>query len=173
MEETSGSSSSTKHKRLYSLVVTCLALLVALLVLYWQLPSLFKHVDRSNESEIALAFFNSLLMNDVSLAKSLATEDLYSEIDQWALRHTVFSCPFAWIFTNADFLEGTTGGGTGICLEQYLCSYYEDYACYRSNIRVYYFSMNDITLKQIEGNWVVTGWGEVCEAIGDDSVGCN
>jgi hypothetical protein len=114
-------------------------------------------VDRQNHSDVARTFAYSLLDNNVTVAKSLATPEQWERIDAWMAKHPPFSCPFSWD------IEGETDSGSSIVPkdEDITATVHFRYQCVEED---YNFSIDDIILERTDEGWLVADWSRVCES---------
>lgn len=114
-------------------------------------------VDRQDCGDVAQTFAYSLLDNNVTIAKSLATPEQWERIDTWMAKHPPFSCPFSWdiesemsygvsIVPKGDDITATTSF-------RYQCAE-----------EAYSLSIDDIILERTDEGWLVADWSRVCES---------
>ena len=136
----------------------CLLILFACIALYFWFASdsYYIRTDKSLDGNVALSFTLALMENkDV---KPLVAQRLWPEIDDWMIKHEVFNCPSFWPLNDGS----SDGGVEGIDLDtvRYTMIQYK----YCSGVEGHYsFEIKDLVLKRFDGEWVVYGWGEICE----------
>ncbi len=100
----------------------------------------------SHDFEVRGIFIESLVENDVRVAKSLTAPELWKRIDTWMVEHRAFNCPFSLDF-ESEMMEFSGG--------------HHRYSCGDEG---YEIQIEDLHFQQTEEGWQVTGWGEICES---------
>jgi len=117
------------------------------------------HVDRQNYTDVAESFADSLVDNNITVAKSLTVPEQWSRIDAWMAKHPPFSCPFSWDIEN----ETSSGSGAILVPEDSAITavYHYRYQCVEE---AYSLTIDDITLRRTDEGWLVVDWSRVCES---------
>lgn len=114
-------------------------------------------VDRQDYGDVARAFADSLLDNNVRVAKSLTTPEQWGRINAWIANHPPFSCPFSWDIDNER------SHGTSLVPKdgELTAVYHHRYQCAEEG---YSLTVGDIILERKNEGWLVVEWSRVCES---------
>jgi hypothetical protein len=93
-------------------------------------------------------FLESLMENDVRIAKALTVPEQWGRIDTWMVEHEAFNCPFSLDIENM-MMECVNG-----------------YCRYSCGDEGYNIRIEDLRLQKTEEGWQVADWGEICESRG-------
>ena len=114
--------------------------------------------DKSHDNSVAMSFTMALIENKE--VKPLVAQHLWPEIDEWIIKHEVFTCPEVWSLGKRPFCCGRTV----IDIDTRSFKIIESTYCSDVGGR-YSFGINDLILKRFDGEWVVYGWDKICETL--------
>ena len=116
-------------------------------------------VDVHDPRSVGSAFSKAMEQHQVSYAKSLASDKLWKQIDDWVSRHEPLSCPFTWDF------DDDVGFSTGGTRSPHSYIFGETHRCAAAS---YTFNI-DLELSETDGIWKVTELKTLCVTKGSKS----
>ena len=145
-----------KGKSLIKVSAVILLALIGLCLIFF-VSQFLLHQDKSPSGTV-LDFGLALIENDEKQLRAHGVSEQQERITMWLNDHEPYHCPFSLDLDDTKTLI------TREYDENHQVTGYGYYHMCRSGERPFVFTIENVTVSQVEGSWVVTDWGHICES---------